>query len=83
MENSSINFAENIAEDALSEDQYSAFYTEAVDPKEPGDDEEEEEQDQDQEEDKGQSGEDDNPPLDPDVVHSPVTTQSGGMPKRN
>lgn len=80
MENSSINFAENMADDTLLEAQYSVFNAQAFDPKEPGDGEEE--QDQEQGEDKSTGEDADNPPLDPDVVHSPVTTEPGGNPKR-
>jgi hypothetical protein len=42
----------------------------------PGDEDDDED-----EEDNSKGGDDDNPPLDDDVVHSPLTTETGGKPK--
>lgn len=84
MENSSINFAESEADHTLLEDQLSDFNIHAAGPKEPGDEDEEEEGDEEDvdEEVEEESGDADNPQHDPDVVNSPVTTQTGGTPKR-
>jgi len=49
----------------------------------PGDenDDNENENDDNNSEDKGNNTGDDNPPLDEEVVHSPLTTDPGGKPK--
>ena len=73
MENSSNNFAENIAEDAFLMLQDSGLDLPSSNFSGPDDDEEE---------DGGEEeGQEDNPPLDEDIVHSPVPTQSGGRPE--
>ncbi len=73
MENSSNNFEENMAQNSLSGMQHADADLHAADFAGPGDEDEEEES--------VEEPEDDNPPLDEDVVHSPVPTQSGGRPE--
>lgn len=96
MENSSNNFAEDMAYATLLETQESDFNTQFADS--PGPDDEDEVEEEQDEEESGEDGEEkgrgkggrkggeesnngDDPPLDEDVVHSPVTTQTGGRAK--
>jgi len=87
MENSNENFAESIAGMALPEyieaDDHSTVDSQAG----PGDEDEEEEPAMEEGgEEAGQEAaegaDEDSPPLDGDVVHSPVPPQTGGSPKR-
>ncbi|MBC7889539.1 MAG: hypothetical protein H7Z13_16800 [Ferruginibacter sp.] len=84
MENSIQNFAESIEHITQLEDQQSDFNLQAVDTPGPGDEDEDEgegeDQGEDQDQGEGEGG--DNPPLDPTIVHSPVRTQTGGMPQQ-
>jgi hypothetical protein len=73
MENSSNNFEENMTQNSLLDEQVPDSDLHAAHFDGPGDEDEEEEG--------GEEMEDDNPPLDEDVVHSPVPTQSGGRPE--
>jgi hypothetical protein len=80
MENINNDFAENIA-DAVFEIEQSNFYLPDINSPGPGDDDDEEgDDDADKDKDKSKSSNDDDPPLDEDVVHSPLTTQDGGKP---
>ena len=82
MENVSTDFLESTADFATLETQRIPFHLQAANSPE-GDDKDEEDDNTEQEDDGGDKSEDsgnDNPPLDKDVVHSPVTTQSGGRP---
>ena len=72
MENSSNNLAENSVEDTFSTDQQFDFIEQASFASGPHDEDEEPAEEAEQ---------DDNPPLDDEVVHSPVPTQSGGRPE--
>ncbi len=75
-------FAESVAEFTTSEAQHVYFNPQAFDSTGPGDDDEEEgEKETEEDEDKSKGSDDDNPPLDKDVVHSPLNPQSGGKPK--
>jgi hypothetical protein len=79
MENIDYDFAESIA-DGMYEIQQSNFDMLAINS--PGPEDEDENDDDDKDDDKGKGSNDDNdPPLDEEVVHSPVTTQDGGRPK--
>lgn len=84
MENASNNFAESIADAMLLEDQYSNFNMQVVNYAEPDDEDEDviedEVEEEDTREDRSRGSDDDNPPLDKDVVHSPLRTQTGGKP---
>lgn len=85
MENVSTDFLESTADFATLETQRIPFHLQAANSPE-GDDEDEEDEEDDNTEkedeggDKSENSDDDNPPLDKDVVHSPVTTQPGGRP---
>jgi len=69
------NNFENLVDTFLVEDgEYFANQTDYFPG--PGDDDEDEGG-----EDKSNEGDDDNPPLDDEVVHSPLTTETGGKPK--
>jgi len=78
MENSNNNF-ETLAYTMQAEEElYFAAETNYF----PGPDDEDEGEDEDNSNaDETKDAGDDNPPLDDDVVHSPLTTQSGGKPK--
>ncbi len=82
MENVSTDFAESTADFTTLETQRIPFNLQAANSPE-GDDEEEEEDNNEKKDeggDKTTGSDDDNPPIDKDVVHSPVTTQPGGKP---
>ena len=72
MENSSNNLTEKSAEDTFSTDEQFNLAAQSLGSFGP-DDEDEEPADEEELE--------DNPPLDDEVVHSPVPTQSGGRPE--
>ncbi|MEO8112663.1 MAG: hypothetical protein ABI594_21620 [Ginsengibacter sp.] len=85
MENVSTDFLESTADFTTLETQQIPSNLQAANSPE-GDDEDEEDdnnekEDGDQGGDKTTGSDDDNPPLDKDVVHSPLTTQPGGKPK--
>ncbi|CAN5551040.1 hypothetical protein BH10BAC3_BH10BAC3_43000 [soil metagenome] len=76
MENSMHVFAESILANSQVVDESSdLFSTNEPDEKDEKDEEEEESDDT------SETAEQDDPPLDPEIVHSPVTTQSGGKPQ--
>ncbi len=78
------NFAESIADPTMLEARPLDFNFQIFSSAAPGDgDDENEEVDENDNEsgDASQGSDDDNPPLDKDVVHSPVTPQTGGKPK--
>ncbi len=84
MENVSTDFLESNADFTTLETQHIPFNLQATNSPE-GDDEDEaddnnQKEDDDQGGDKTKSSDDDNPPIDKDVVHSPLTTQPGGKP---
>ncbi len=83
MENPGIDFLENIAGITTFETQQAHFSIRAIHSPEEDDEEEDdnEREDDDQGGDKSKDSDNDNPPLDKDVVHSPLTTQPGGKPK--
>jgi hypothetical protein len=54
----------------------SAYFSARTDEEDNDDDEDEDDKDD------GDESDDDNPPLDEKVVHSPLTTETGGKPKR-
>jgi hypothetical protein len=86
METTFNNF-ETVTDSILFEDQGSYFATQTFNfPGGEGEDEEEDDQDEDESnggnENQSQESGDDNPPLDEDVVHSPLPTQDGGKPGR-
>lgn len=84
METTFNNF-ETVTDSILFEDQQSDFAIQTFNS--PGGEGEDEESDDDNEdesnagnEDQGKGSDEDNPPLDEDVVHSPLPTQTGGKP---
>ena len=77
MENSINYSAESNADFAVIENQESDFNTQSLNLPGPGDEDEEEGAEESQE----AGNDDDNPPVDPDIVHSPVPPQTGGKPK--
>lgn len=83
MEIASNIFAESVAEFTTSEAQHVHFNLQALNSTGPGDDDEEDdekENETEEDDNKSKGSDDDNPQLDKDVVHSPVTPQSGGKP---
>ena len=74
MENSSNNFAENFAEDAFLSARDTGIDLPTSNFSDPDDEEEEEGGGE-------EEAQEDNPPLDEEIVHSPVPTQSGGRPE--
>lgn len=79
MENINIEFSES-ATDALFEVEQSAFDMHANDATEP-DEEDEEDDNEDKNEEVGTDRSNENdPPLDDNVVHSPLPPQTGGKP---
>lgn len=76
MENISDDFAENITGFAIFENINSDFYLYATNSPDPEDEDEEEDEDDD-----NSTGSEDDPPIDEEVVHSPVPTKGGGRPK--
>jgi hypothetical protein len=81
METTFNNF-ESATDSLIFEDQQSDFATQAFFPGGEGEDEEEDDADESNaaNEDQAKGSDDDNPPLDEDVVHSPLPTQGGGKP---
>lgn len=86
MENTSNSFLESIDELAILESQQFDFNLQAANVTEPGDEDEDEAENEDESEDvsedNSQRSDGDNPPLDPNIVHSPVTPQPGGNPRK-
>jgi len=86
METVHFDFDEGIA-DALFETQQSNAYMPAVNSAGPGDEDEEEDEEENDDDkgkssdDKGKSSDDNDPPIDEEVVHSPLSPQTGGKPK--
>jgi hypothetical protein len=76
MENSGINFEENM-EDVLVEDQPSNFNPQGFSTPGPKGDEDEDED----EKGNNEGGDEEEPAIDPDIVHSPVPTDPGPGPK--
>lgn len=72
MENSIGNFSENTTGFAESENQLLDFFPDAVNLAGPGDEETDEGE--------PEVSDEDAPPLDPTIVHSPVPPQTGGKP---
>ncbi len=85
MENTSKDFAESVADATTLETQHSNFNLLAVSSTEPEDEDEDEDDNEKEDEseggDKSKGSDDDNPPLDKDIVHSPLPPQTGGKPK--
>ncbi|MEO6720215.1 MAG: hypothetical protein ABIN67_07600 [Ferruginibacter sp.] len=79
MENSSNNFAADMACITELENYDSVFNTPFADS--PGPDDEDEEEGEEAEQSEEVTNDDDNPPMDNEIVHSPVTTQNGGRAK--
>ena len=79
MENLFFDFADGVTEATLLEDQQSDFNTHTFSSTGPGD--EDDSEDKSEEEGADEGNDDENPPLDSEIVHSPVTTQTGGKPK--
>ncbi len=79
MENTN-NYFEGIAELTTLETQHSNLNLQAFNSTEPKDEDEGEEETEDEGGDKSEKPGDDNPPLDKDIVHSPLTPQTGGKP---
>lgn len=84
MENTSNYFAEDLAGFATLEAQHSNFDLFASNTPEPEDDDEDsnEEEAEDQGGNSGTGSDDGNTPLDKDIVHSPLTPDPGGKPKK-
>ena len=83
METLNNDFAETVAGNAVLETYQSDFDLHDFGSAGPGDEEENEDEDAENEgnDNSGNKGSDDNdPPLDEEVVHSPVPTKSGGTP---
>ena len=76
------NDFETVTDSIIFEDQQSDFATQTFNfPGGEGEDESgDEEQGNEGNEDQGKESDDDNPPLDKEVVHSPLPTQDGGKP---
>lgn len=74
MENSFENVAENIADFAEANSHQSYFFSCFNNAGGPGDEDEE------KGEGEGEGNDDENPVLDPNIVHSPVPPQTGGKP---
>lgn len=85
METESIFFTENSSGNFMTESSFSDDTLQAVNNPEPGDEAEDDDKDTDEEaeEYKGDESSNDDPPLDKGVVHSPVTTLPGGVPKKS
>ena len=85
MEIASTTFSESIAEFTTLETQHSNFHLHAFNSAAPGDEDEDgnekEDEDQDQGGNNSKGSDDDNPPLDKDIVHSPLIPDPGGKPK--
>ncbi len=76
---STFNNFESATDAAIFEDQQSDYATQT--PGFPGgEDEDGGDEEQVDDKDKSKESDDDNPPLDEEVVHSPLTTQPGGKP---
>ena len=87
METENIFFTGNASSNSMLESSLSDLYFQQVSSSQP-DDEEDDDDDTDEDteerkEYKGDSASNDDPPLDKEVVHSPVTTLPGGVPKKN
>ena len=70
--------------DYITGDNQYEYSLEMMDAAAPGGDEEEGEEEEEEQEQTGvaeEPGEEENPPLDPGTVHSPLTTQTGGKTK--
>ncbi len=81
MEIASNIFAESVVEFTTSDAQHVHFNSQALNSQGPGDeDEEDNEKETEDDDNKSKGSDDDNPQLDKDVVHSPLTTQTGGKP---
>jgi hypothetical protein len=78
MENSFSNSGEGMVDTMLLEDQQLDFFAQNFNQTGPGDEEEEGSEAEEEGEDKGSNDED--PPLDEEIVHSPVPLQTGGKP---
>lgn len=72
-------FSEGFADAEISEDQFD-FYLQNFYVPGPGDEEDDDEKDKD--EDAANNPGNDDPPLDDEVVHSPLPTDPGGKPKK-
>ena len=71
--------SESIAYAGTWEYESAQFYLQATEVESPGGDDDEE--DETEEDDKSKGNGNDDPPLDPETVHSPLTPQPGGQPK--
>lgn len=83
MENINNDFAETIAGNAVPEIYQSNFDLHDFNSPGPEDEEEDEEDTEDagKDETSNEATDDNDPPLDEDVVHSPLPPKSGGTPK--
>lgn len=86
MENSSNYSAEEMAYSTMLGNQESGSDTQFFEDPGPDDEDEEESEEEEaqqegEEAQEAESSGDDNPPLDDDIVHSPVPTKTGGRPK--
>lgn len=83
MENTSTNFVESIADPIALEAQHLNFNLLSVSATEPEDEDEDDNEKEEESEggDRSKGSDDDNPPLDKDIVHSPLPPQTGGKPK--
>lgn len=79
MENTTNNYVESKADLTTFEDHQSNFNLQAMNSSSPN--EEDENEDEDKGEDSNEGSEDSDPPLDDNVVHSPVPPQTGGRGK--
>jgi hypothetical protein len=79
MENTSSYFTGNRCDFVLLEDHQSNFDLQVMNYS--GPDDKDENENEDEGEDSNEVSGDDNPPLDDNVVHSPVLPQTGGKPQ--
>lgn len=75
---STFNNFESVADYVIFEDQQSGVATQTLEF--PGGEDEDGGDDEEDDTDKTKVSDDDNPPLDEEVVHSPLPTQGGGKP---
>jgi hypothetical protein len=78
---STFNNFESIVDAITFDNQQSDFAVQTLNFPGGEDDDDSDNEDKNNGDDKSNAADDDNPPLDGDVVHSPLPTQPGGKPK--
>ena len=82
MQNTTNDYAESTTDAALLEMEQSELYVYAMNSPGPEDENEDDDEDENDNSDKGKGSTDDDPPIDEDVVHSPLPPQTGGKPRK-